>query len=215
MKITKELLERYEEGLCADYERLAVQEWLESDSVEVYALDETIDAPKVKAELWDEIASYMDRPDLESVSLPQKRKFFSIRKLTSVASVLIVCFGFAWYFYAPSEVSSESFIVKNTNPGLQQLTEQFFDLTLTQNSSANIDVEAGKILVSGDLIFMPKRDLLLRDEQHKENFSFKEGEVYYLSVDPNTSELIVWKETDVQFLPAILQKHIRKQFHLS
>jgi len=214
MKITKELLQQYELGQCSPEEERAVRLWLDSDSWE----DEVFDESLVKDSLGREIWSKISPPDVVStkILLPQVSEggfWVCIRPWFSVAALLILSIGLSWFFYANKQ--DYHFESKNTDAGLKWMRKNCFDLALSENSSANINLRSGNLLLSGGMILKPKCDMVLHDRQNNIALDFREGEIYFISRDPDTSRLIVLRRSELSFLPPIIQRQLKKQFHIT
>lgn len=77
MKITKELLERYELGQCTDQEEAFVSDWLandllDEDEVNTDHVDIT-EENHVKQAIWSDIASHIDQKNPSEKLFPAKK----------------------------------------------------------------------------------------------------------------------------------------------
>ncbi|MCL7986844.1 hypothetical protein M8998_02700 [Sphingobacterium sp. lm-10] len=230
MKITKELLERYELGQCTDQEEAAVSKWLDSPDLVLDELEGELDLGTtkehaIKQDLWENIAAHMDastpterHSDLHYNQV-SKDAFLKSRRTTvtwlSVAASTIILLGIGWWGFQSSNKERQFFNANNSDNSVVLWEEDSFEFTLSKNSSASINFQSGNMAVSGDVLFSPKRDIILYDEQNKTSLDFRQGEVYFISTDPDTSELVVYSKKELEYLPPILRKHIRKQFHLT
>ncbi|TDS12914.1 hypothetical protein [Sphingobacterium paludis] len=244
LKISKELLERYELGQCTEQEQATVRLWMDADDL---ALDESLSVEDlgveqdnttsanqsdakdrvVKQELWHNISAHMQRPSSametkkawssSSVGYRElrKRSFRQAPTWLSIAAAAAVFLCIDWWTLSKSNSKSGNFNATNSEQSLMLWEEDGFALTLSQNSSASINLQSENITVSGDVLFTPKRDFVLHDKYGKTDFDFRQGQVYYISTNPNTSKLMVFSKRELQYLPPILQKHIRKQFNLT
>ncbi|KGE12941.1 hypothetical protein [Sphingobacterium deserti] len=244
LKISKELLERYELGQCTKEEEATVRLWLDADDLmleESLAIEEDIDTTvdpaiasveadkdlAIKQQLWQNISSHTlhatpftqanDAPPPRSTSPRALRKqpFQAAQKWLSIAAAvaLFLCIS-CWTLFSRNSQAG-NFKASNSEQPLMLWEEDGFALTLSQNSSASINLQSENIAVSGDILFTPKRDFVLHDKNGKTDFDFREGQVYYISTHPNTSKLMVFSQKELQYLPPILRKHIRKQFNLT
>ncbi len=220
MKITKELLERYELGQCTDQEQAFVSDWLANDLLDEVEFNtddvDVVEETHVKQAIWSDIASHIDQKNPSEKVVPAKKSktllLWGNPWMQSAAASLLFM-GIAWFVYqSPSDVDYRSFSANNIHQKVMQWQEEKFDVSLSKNSSASIDFRSGNMAISGDILFTPKKNLILYDASNRAPIDFKEGEIYYISTDPDTSELMVFAKSDMEYLPPIIQKHIRKQF---
>lgn len=237
MKITKELLERYALGQCTELEATAVNLWLESpslsldddddDELEVYIADDATEDSLIELELWQEISAHMqesatkshtaERSENNLVFRPTKSNDPTIKfaALIAIAASLMIILGMGWWFYPTTADKEHFFNASNSDKAVMLWEEDSFEFTLSKNSSASINLQSGNMAVSGDVLFSPKKDFKLYDKHNNTSLDFRQGEVYFISTDPDTSELVVYSKSQLEYLPPILRKHIRKQFHLT
>ncbi len=235
MKITKELLERYELGQCTEQEATAVSLWLDSTSLsldgddeqEADIADDIIEDLLIEQEMWQHISAYMQESAAKS-NIPERSENSNAVKLAknndptvkfaaliAIAASLLIILGMGWWFY-PTTASKEHFFnASNSDKAVMLWEEDSFEFTLSKNSSASINLQSGNMAISGDVLFSPKKDIKLYNKHNNTSLDFRQGEVYFISTDPDTSELIVYSKSQLEYLPPILRKHIRKQFHLT
>lgn len=214
MKISKELLQRYQLGQCSPEEEHAVRVWLESESWEGQEFESSLVEDQIGEELWQTIAPG-DKRIGKSFDIPNKlnRGWRATRIWTTVAALLVLSLGLTWHFHAKNK--DYSFELNNTQSGLKWMRKSCFDLALSENSSTNINMKSGLLMLSGEMMLKPKCDLVLSDRQNNISFDFKEGEVYFVSRDPDTNKLIVLRQAEIFFLPPIIQRQLKKQFHIT
>ncbi len=210
MKISKQLLQRYELGQCSPEEEHIVCQWLDSESWEEEAFDDTHVKDGVGTELWNNIAPHVDQP--KEFIVPQRR-WQPAQRWLSVAALLILTLGLTWQFYSKNQ--DDHVELNNTEAGLKWIREDSFDLALRENSFVNNDLRSDNLLLSGGMMLKPKRNLVLHDRENDMSFDFKEGEVYFISRDPDTSRLIILRQSEILFLPPIIQRQLKQQFHIS
>ncbi|WP_166336908.1 hypothetical protein [Sphingobacterium chungjuense] len=235
MKITKELLERYELGQCTEAEAAAVSLWLDStslsldddDELETGIADDAMDDLLIEQEMWQHISAYMqemadksntpERTENNIVFKPAKNNDPTVKfaAFIAIAASLLIILGMGWWFYPTTADKEHFFNASNSDKAVMLWEEDSFEFTLSKNSSASINLQSGNMDVSGDVLFSPKKDFKLFDKHNNTSLDFRQGEVYFISTDPDTSELVVYSKSQLEYLPPILRKHIRKQFHLT
>ncbi len=244
LKINKELLERYELGQCTEQEQAIVKLWLDDEDLtldESLSRDDVselkndlTDAEQeatadlaLKQDLWQNISAHMQHADADKQRvniLPsrpsanralRKAPFRQAKTWLSVAAAAAVFLCLGWWTLVNRDNQSNNFNATNSEQTLMLWEEDGFELALSQNSSASINLQSENIAVSGDILFTPKRDFVLHDKHGETDFNFRQGQVYYISTNPNTSKLMVFSQQELQYLPPILRKHIRKQFNLT
>lgn len=210
MDINKALLEKYELGLCTEQERLAVQEWLDNDSwddLEITAEDET-----VKTEIWSNLSQHIGKGEENKVvTMPASRALWA--GYAAAASVVLALGFFLWQ--QRWEEVQEDFYADNQHTPIAWCHEQNFDLLLSQNSSAHIDMKTGSISLSGNIMFKPKRDVTLHDVRNNQVFHFKQDQIYVLSEFPTENKFIVLQKDELPFLPPPIQRKLKKQFQIT
>ncbi|WDF69742.1 hypothetical protein PQ465_05020 [Sphingobacterium oryzagri] len=244
LKINKELLERYELGQCTEQEQAIVKLWLDDEDLTLdeslsrddvselkndltHAEQEAKADLALKQDLWQNISAHMQHADADKQQaniLPshpsanrvlRKAPFRQAKTWLSVAAAAAVFLCLGWWTLVNTDNQSNNFNATNSEQTLMLWEEDGFELALSQNSSASINLQSENIAVSGDILFTPKRDFVLHDKHGETDFNFRQGQVYYISTNPNTSKLMVFSQQELQYLPPILRKHIRKQFNLT
>lgn len=198
MKIDQDMLNRYATGQCSAAEQLLVEEWLDTNSWDSLADD---DAAPVDASIGDAMWKEVD------VVEPRVRR---IPKLTiAIAASLVCVLGFCFLQFKKDTYTAHTF----TNVSLGQakmFEEALYDVLLSSNSNASIDLINNTFSFSGDFIFKPKKDMEL--VLGNTVFVFKEGREYFVSDSPDFGESVAFQKTDLAFLPANMQMKIREQF---
>lgn len=214
MDISKALLEKYELGQCNDQELAAVRAWLDCEDWGDLTLEKEVDEA-LKEGIWADISSSMEtsRPGPSVVLRPG---LFTINKYWSgvAAACLIVIAGVCYWFYSPKE-DLTSFQATNVEQGIISFSKDHFDVVLSANSEASIDFESGNISLVGDIMLRPKRDFVLQDGRSNQSFNFKRGEVYFVSEREEQKKLIILSKQEMIFLPPVMQRRIKQQFHIS
>jgi len=203
--INKELLERYDLGQCTEQERKLVLAWLENDDWDELAVaDSAEDLTNEQGKaIWNNLETFIEKEEQQKPAI----SFKYIRHIA--ASILFLLGGYALltmlYKNPENSAAHYSSIEKVTHP---------FTLILGKNSQAAIDMQSGNLTLSGEILFTPTEDLVLKHGQQA-NLFFKAGETYYVAESKETNQIIIVKKDDFTFLPAIVQKQIRKQFQIS
>ena len=210
MKISKQLLQRYELGQCSPEEEDVVRQWLDSENWEEEAFDDKHVPDGVRTELWNNIAPHIDQPK-EFIARP--RRWQSLQRWLSIAALLVLAIGLTWHFFSKNQ--GDHIVLNNTEVGVRWMCEDSFDLALRENSSVNINLRSDNLMLTGSMMLKPKRNLVLHDQQNDMSFDFKKGEVYFISRDPDTSRLIIFRQSEILFLPPIIQRQLKQQFHIS
>lgn len=213
MDISKALLEKYELGQCNDEELAAIQKWLECDDWGDLALSEEV-KPGVKEGIWADIVGDMDNTSTPVRKLKRQNSFFKkYGRVVAVASIVLLVGGY--YSLALQNEKEPNFQASNVEPGIVSFTKDAFDMVLSTNSEASINFEVGSIALTGDIMLRPKRDFVLQDERSNQAFSFKSGEVYFVSDREEQKKLIILSKKEMIFLPPAIQRKIKQQFHIS
>lgn len=204
-QINKELLEKYDLGQCTEQERKLVRDWLDNDDWNELAIeDSSEDIPNQHGKaIWNNLESFIETEE-------QHKPRINFRYIRHVAASILFLLGgctLLTILYKNSENSAVHYssIEKVTRP---------FTLILGKNSQADIDMQSGSLTLSGEILFTPTEDLVLKHGQQA-NLLFKAGETYYVAESKETNQIIIVKKDDFTFLPVIVQKQIRKQFQIS
>lgn len=213
MDISKALLEKYELGQCNDQELAAVRAWLDSEEWGDLDFDGSV-GTDIRDEMWTDISSILNQPQtVIKESRPRVSPIMRYWKGISAASIILLV-GVYYLFY-PSTEDLEIFQASNGKSEIVSFSKDHFDLVLSANSVANIDFESGNISLTGNIMFSPKRDFVLQDERSNRSFNFKRGEVYFVSEREEQKKLIILSKKEIMFLPPVIQRKIKQQFHIS
>lgn len=201
--INKELLEKYELGQCTEQERIAVCNWLDNEDWD--QLDGSIDAVKQEDQelIWSNIEAFVDQKQTSTL-----RRL--LKPSLSIAASLLFLIG-AYYWFA---IDSPDRINETASFSQATVKQQAFEFILGTNSKANIDLASGDFTLTGNVLFKPNKDIILQYGKQS-NLLFKAGETYYLSESKDPNKMIIVRKGEFTFLPAIVQKQIRKQFQIS
>lgn len=212
MEINRDLLEKYERGECTEQEIEVVEQWLdheEWDELPTLDLDQALGQ-----EIWQDVLLHNEaeenaQKEISAVRLKSKKRILFI---SGIAAGLIACFFFAKQFHMSSHGEQRELAASNKNESAIWLKEDLFDLLLSSNSTANINLKTGCFSLSGDALFKPKQDFSLQDKDSRNSFSFKRGLVYILSRDAHSNKLHVFSEQELNFLPPTIQRRYIQQF---
>jgi len=212
MEISKALLERYELGQCTDQERDAVQKWLDDDSWE-QEVDQPEEDQAVKEEIWANLEVHIGDKRPSPLSLtPKKRVLWPVYAAAACLLLVVAAAAIRQQF---DTAEKSFFYADNKQHDVAWQHEQNFDLLLSKNSSAQIDLHAGSIALSGNIMFKPKRDFTLHDTRNNRVFHFKRNQVYVLSEHPSENKFLVFQKDEMAFLPPPIQRKLKKQFQIT
>lgn len=197
MEINPDILKKYASGQCSEADKHLVDKWLNNDSWD--SITESNDVNEdIGSTIWDNISA-VDT---------QTRKI-NWRNFSAAAAVLFVL-GFSILYFSHPTLDNHTF----TNRSIENsklFTEDHYDVQLSKNSTANIDLVNKKLTFSGDFILKPKRDFELLDSNHN-MLVFKAGREYFVSDSPDFGKIVAFQKSDLAFLPSSMQIKIREQF---
>ncbi len=197
MEINQDILKKYASGQCSGADKHLVEKWLNNDSWDSMLENKDINE-EIGSDLWNNL----------STTISQNRKLYWAR-LTAAAAVIFVL-GFSVFHFSHPALDNLTFT--NTSVENSKLfTEDHYDVQLSKNSTANIDLVNKKLTFSGDFIIKPKRDFELLDSNHN-TLIFKAGREYFVSDSPDFGKIVAFQKSDLAFLPSNMQIKIREQF---
>ncbi len=204
--INKELLERYHLGQCTKNERDTVEQWLDSDNLEMEGAVHGInDLANTKASIWSEVHRSTQK---EKYSLPLRRW------MSATAAVLLAVLGIGT-FMLDTEFPDEFTFDNLSGDQIQNFEEHNYNITLSKKSFVRIDTETGDLDVKGDIMFTPKKDLILHVCNRNHQIRLKSGETYILLAQNKNCEHVVLTRQELTFLSPILQNQLKLQFNIS
>ncbi|MBL1410763.1 hypothetical protein [Sphingobacterium faecale] len=214
MDISKSLLEKHELGQCNDEELATVQAWLNAEDWGDLDLKKDVDET-IKDGMWADISSAVATPSIVQTLISPPR-ISTIKRYwwTAAAACFIMIIGGYHCFYQPRK-DFTVFQAANAEPSVISFSKDHFDVMLSPNSEANIDFESGNISLTGNIMLRPKRDFVLQDGRSNRSFNFKQGEVYFVSEREEEKKLIILSKREMIFLPPVMQRRIKQQFHIS
>ncbi len=197
MEINQDILKKYASGQCSEADKHFVEQWLNNDS-----WDSIVENPlvndKVGAAIWHKVNA--------DVSQNRKTHWYKI----AVAAAIVFVSSVSILYLSNPALDNHSF----TNTSIENsklFTEDHYDVQLSKNSSAHIDLINKKLTFSGDFIIKPKRDFELLDSNHN-TLVFKAGREYFVSDSPDFGKIVAFQKSDLAFLPSTMQIKIREQF---
>lgn len=196
MEINQNILKKYASGQCSEADRHLVEKWLNNDSWDSIAESTQVNE-EVGSSMWNKITA--------DATQNGKIKW---RKIAAAAVILVI--GFSIFYFSNPALDNHTF----TNTSAENskfFTEDYYDVQLSKNSMANIDLVNKKLAFSGDFIIKPKRDFELLDSHHNK-LVFKAGREYFVSNSPDFGKIVAFQKSDLAFLPYNMQIKIREQF---
>ena len=217
MQISKELLEKYHDGMCSAEEKKAVEDWLFSDeSTDELALPAGGDKLAMQHEMWAEIASV----------LPEKgqNRIRPLWRQVAASAAVFVLVGSGWYFLQKSG-SQDIIKLNNTSETVNKnVQSNDFSISVGPKSNVEINSETGVIDFCGAMMINPKEDIEFTIQgtcenptDNKEKVILKKGLNYYAlnySSNANSNEVIVLEEGAVMSLPPLVMKQLLHQFDI-
>ena len=223
MRVSKELIEKYHNGLCTPDEMTLVENWLLDDEADDFVpLQDTFDKKIAKVEMWEEISGI----------LPSSQKRFSFggiylskakwTNLATAACVLVVLTASLFVF----KQNTQQAIITSVNHSLsdnKEIDARDYTISLGPESNARIDANSGLIDFCGTILISPKKDIFLSfkdvcttSTSDTGKMTFKKGETYIALNYRNkkNSEVIVMEEKRLMGLPPAVKRQIMDQFNI-
>lgn len=197
MKIDQGILNKYATEQCSEAERLMVEKWLDDNSWNSLEGDEEQVKEEVGQSIWSAIIQ--DSPNERSVW----------KMYTAVAASLLFFMGFYFFKYKSDDLDAHTFKNESVNQ-TKVFIENHYDVLLSSNSIASIDLINSKLSFTGDFVIKPKRDFEL--VLGNSIVVFKEGREYFVSDSPDFGQAVALQKSDLAFLPPNMQIKIRAQF---
>ena len=225
MRISKELIEKYHDGLCSPSEKEAVENWLYSDAVdEVFELPSEISKEQFSDDIWNEIAVILPEEKQEQVSVfsPARRSVWR----QAAAVLLVGAAGMTFFFLKNKGVNSSNIIVvKNTSETVNKdLEASEYTISVGPNSNVEINNKNGVIDFCGAVMINPKKDLTLTiqgtcevNKLSNEKHYLKKGLTYialnYKS-SSNPGEVLILDDGSLMGLPPLMKRQLMHQFNI-
>jgi hypothetical protein len=197
MEINQDILKKYASDQCSEADKHLVDKWLNNDSWDSISENKYVN-DDIGSDLWNNLATVVS---------PNRKLHWA--KLTA-AAVVFFAFGVSIFYFSPPTLDNQTF----TNTSIENsklFNEVHYEVQLSKNSTANIDLIHKKLTFSGDFIIKPKRDFELLDSNHN-ILVFKAGREYFVSDSPDFGKIVAFQKSDLAFLPSTMQIKIREQF---
>lgn len=157
MKVSKDLIERYHQGLCSPDEREAVEQWLlEDEDTSLFPM-ERLDKKTTKEEIWEQL-----QRDIIQANIPQHKSLSIKRNLKSYASaaavVLFLLAAFGLWNREKVTIQAPQFA---QNEKLTGLNTELFDIELGNESQATFDRQNDLVDFCGMIKITPKKSMKL------------------------------------------------------
>ena len=207
--ISKQLLEKYHLGLCSEKEQGLVEQWLENDDLEIEGDIKSVeDTGQVKAEMWSNIR--------QDIKRKKNLRIFHPGTWAAVAAILIAIVGVRAILINNQPSLTNRFTFDNlSGDQIRNYDEHNYNITLSKKSFARINTETGELDVKGDIMFTPKKDIILNVCDRNHRVKLKSGETYILLDQNQSCQHIVLTKQELTFLSPILQNQLKIQFNIS
>lgn len=225
MKVTTELIEKYNQGQCTASEIDAVEDWLlndeDADEIEISKESET----QLKAEIWDDISEVLPSRTRERVWKLSPHHFRWVAVAASVSILFVVSATSLFTFNKEKQNQVSLVTLRAEAPRIRQqkiLTEDF-DIVLGDRSSASFNSDTGLIDFCGAIKISPKKDISLsfsdvcsEDGSESKGVDFKKGQTYFAMnyKNQNSDQVVVMNENLIFELPPIIKNQLSDQFDI-
>lgn len=225
MRISKELIEKYHDGLCSPLEKEAVENWLNGDAAdEAFEFPGGVNKEQTGSDIWNEIAGILpvEKQVGMSVSRPARRAVWR----QAAAVLLVGAAGLTFFFLKNKGVNSSNIIVvKNTSETINKdLDASEYTLSVGPNSNIEINNKNGVIDFCGAVMINPKKDLTLTiqgtcevNKPGNEKHFLKKGLTYialnYKS-SSNPGEVLILDDGSLMGLPPLMKRQLMHQFNI-
>lgn len=222
MKVSKELIERYHNGLCTAEESAIVENWLlDDDIMSDIPLIEGLDKEKTKSEMWDDISAILpsDAPETKIRRFSISRTSFT--GVAAAASLLFILSVSFFLLRQHKEATPASTETVATN--IKEIDSKDYTIALGTDSNAKVNATTGLIDFCGTILISPKKDIDLSFKDVCANpanntgqMTFKKGATYIALnfKNNNNNEIVVMEEKMLMGLPPILKRQIMDQFNI-
>ncbi|REA63229.1 hypothetical protein DSL64_06335 [Dyadobacter luteus] len=225
MKVTTELIEKYNQGLCTPSEISAVEEWLlnddDTDEIEISGASET----QLKAEIWEDIAPILPSAKVAPVVVPfmQRYKWMAVAASVSV----LIAVSATLFNSINKEIANQPALAEAGTKGIraqqQEIFTEDFDIVLGDKSRASFDSDRGLVDFCGAIKISPKKDISLsfsdvcsKDGSSSKGIDFKKGETYFAMNYKNqdADQVVIMNENLIFELPPLLKYELSEQFDI-
>ncbi|MCF2443552.1 hypothetical protein L0657_06245 [Dyadobacter sp. CY345] len=218
MRVSKELIEKYQSGKTSPEESAMVENWLLDDDTDFdISLPDDLNKKKVEAEMWQDISSAL--PSAENRIFKFRKGSVYISAAASAAILLIISF----FLLKHKTQDTVLRLASKPAPVNKEIHSVDYTISLAPESNASINSESGLIDFCGAILISPKKDVLLsfndvcgENKNNTGKMNFKKGETYIALNYRNNkdNELIVMDEKLLMGLPPIVKRQIMDQFNI-
>lgn len=225
MKVSRELIEKYHEGLCSAAEKEAVENWLFNDQAEEELLLPQDEKIRRQTDIWNEIASILPAEDHEFPIPKSTVKVIPLWKRVAAAAVALMVLGSGLYFFKQSFAQPEIIVMSNPSGSMNKnLNEKEYTISVGPKSNIEINNVTGNLDFCGTVMINPKKDIELtiqgicsKNADPGEKMVLKKGLNYIAlnySSPANASEMIILEEGSMVGLPPLVMKQLLHQFNI-
>ena len=225
MKVTTELIEKYNQGKCTPSEITAVESWLLSDE-EYDEINISLHSEiKLKMEMWNDISEI-----LPSKAENNKAQIFHNRFLwAGVAATVSILLAVSVTFYTnlnsntARQARLTNMAAKVLRAGQQEIRTEDFNIVLGDKSNASFNSDKGLVDFCGAIKISPKKDIRLsfsdvcaKDSSTSKGIDFKKGQTYFAINYRNqeSDQVVVLNENLIFELPPIIKNQLSDQFDI-
>lgn len=221
MKVTTELIEKYNQGQCTPAEVRAVEEWLlnDEDTDEVELSEEA--EVELKAEIWEDIAEIL--PSAKPVPFLTRHRWMAVAASVSV----LITISFLLFKSLNQGTVNQPILsgseMKESRVRQQEIFTEDFDIVLGDKSRASFDSDKGLVDFCGAIKISPKKDISLsfsdvcsKDGSASKGIDFKKGETYFALNYKNqdSDQVVIMNENLIFELPPLLKYELSEQFDI-
>jgi len=225
MKVTTELIEKYNQGQCTPSEITAVENWLvsddESDEVNISADSEV----KLKTEIWNDISQILP----SKLLVPKAQIFHGRFQWAGIAATVSVLLAVSVVFLTNlnSNTAIEARLTKTEEKvlriGQHEIRTEDFNIVLGDESKASFNSDKGLVDFCGAIKISPKKDIRLsfndvcaKDSATSKGIDFKKGQTYFAINyrSQESDQVVVMNENLIFELPPILKNQLSDQFDI-
>ncbi|OJV20536.1 MAG: hypothetical protein BGO21_08145 [Dyadobacter sp. 50-39] len=223
MNITKEIIEKYHQGLCTPEEEQAVEKWLDDDGPDFAPIDPLPAGDskfKIQDDMWAEISAALPQPKPSPVTT------FFTPIWRRVAAVFVIGIAAALTIFMKSRSAHQQLIViKNSSETTNRnLHERAYSISIGPKSNVEINNETGEFDFCGAVLINPKRDIELtiqgscaRADEKRGKMVLRKGQQYIALNYGNAShpgEVVILPQTSITGLPPLMQRQLMSQFNI-
>jgi len=225
MKVTTELIEKFNRKECSASEISAIEQWLLNDDYEDEVEISEESEKQIKAEIWDEVSEVLPSKNKECVLNLFQQNFKWIAAAASVSILLVISVVLLYSFDINKQ--GESALIKTPTKQLgqqkQEIWNKDFNIVLGDKSKASFDSDKRLVDFCGVIKISPKKDISLSfndicsgDKPSSKGIEFKKGETYFALNYKNqeSDQLVIMNENLIFELPPLLKYELSDQFDI-